>query len=344
MDKRQNKFTGKLNINEVFLQKYSTRLLLLAVIIVMIIILANLSPFFLTLKNVKNILNQTSTYLILSLGMTYVICAGGIDLSVGSIMGISAVIMGFSMHAGLPVGLAVLLGLIVGTAVGVVNGLLVSRLKINALIVTLSMMWVVRGAVLLITDARPVYGFEKGFTFWGGATSFFSLFTDNVANPLLNIINPPIAISLIMTVIFMIVLEKTRLGLYCFALGSNERSLHQCGVNINKYKIIVYAISGLSAALAGLIVAARLNTAEPLAGAGYEMDAIAAVVLGGTWIQGGSGSIGGTFLACLILAIIGNGLTILSISSNYQQLLTGLIVLVAVSVAESRKRKKREVL
>jgi len=276
--------------------------------------------------------------------MTYVICSGGIDLSVGSIMALSAVVMGFGMHAGLPVGLAVLLGLIVGIFVGAINGFLVSRLKINALIVTLSMMWVIRGAVLLITGARPVYGFEHSFTFWGGATSIFSLFSNNVTNPLLSIINPPIAISLIMTVIFVIVLEKTKLGLYCFSIGSNERALHQCGVNINKYKVIIYAISGLCAALAGLIVAARLNTAEPLAGTGYEMDAIAAVVLGGTWIQGGNGSIGGTFLACLILAIISNGLTILAISSNYQQLLTGIIVLIAVAVSESRKRKKREVL
>jgi len=320
-----------------FIKKHSAKILLLLILMIMMVTLTFLSEYFLTFKNIKNILNWASTYLLLSVGMTFVICSGGIDLSVGSIMGISAVVMGFAIKGGLPVGVAIISGLLTGTFIGAINGTLISKIKINPLIVTLSMMSIVRGSVILLTDGRPIFGFDASFTFFGGSESIFSIW--GMEGKIINIINPPIAIALITLIIGWIILEKTKLGRYCFVLGSNEGALRQTGVNTSIYQIGIYAISGFCAALTGFIVAARLNTCEPLAGTGYEMDAIAAVVLGGTLIKGGSGSIGGTFIACLIMAVMRNGLTILSISSNYQKLLTGLIVLVAVAISEMKKKK-----
>lgn len=325
------------NTQRLFLQQYGARIVLTVILLVMIITLSVASEHFLTLRNMKNILNLASTYLLLSVGMTFVICSGGIDLSVGSIMAMSAVTMGFAMKGGIPTGSAILLGLLVGTLIGAANGLIISKVGINPLIVTLSMMSIVRGSVILLTDGRPIFGFDHSFTFWGGAGSIFGPL--GWENALANMINPPIALALTVTLLGWILLEKTKLGRYCFVLGSNESALHKSGVNTTVYKMLIYAFSGFCAAMTGFVVAARLNTCEPLAGTGYEMDAIAAVVLGGTRIQGGSGSISGTLIACLILAVMRNGLTILSISSNYQQLLTGLIVMVAVAVSEIRRRK-----
>ncbi|MGI6677653.1 MAG: ABC transporter permease [Dehalobacterium sp.] len=336
-----NQLSGLKNrdfFNNIFFRQYGARILLIAVLLTMMTFLTFTSEYFLTWKNAKNILNLASTYILLSVGMTFVICSAGIDLSVGSIMAMSSVVMGFAMKAGFPVGLAVFLGLITGTLIGAINGLIISKMKINPLIATLSMMSIVRGLVILITDGRPIFGFDSSFTFWGGATSIFHPL--GWEGNLVNTINPPIALALLVTLLAWIILEKTKLGRYCLVLGSNEGALHKTGGNTHFYKVLVYALSGFCAAMAGFIVAARLNTCEPLAGTGYEMDAIAAVVLGGTLIQGGSGSISGTFIACLVLAVMRNGLTILSISSNYQQLLTGLIVLSAVAVSEIKKRKE----
>lgn len=329
--------TDRSFLNNVFVKKYAARILLIAVLLTMITILTFSSEYFLTWKNVKNILNLASTYILLSVGMTFVICSGGIDLSVGSIMAMSSVIMGFAMKAGIPAGPAILLGLVTGTLIGAANGFLISKVGINALIVTLSMMSIVRGSVILLTDGKPIFGFDSSFTFWGGANSIFSPL--GWQGSLVNTVNPPIALALLVSLLGWIILEKTKLGRYCFVLGSNESALQKTGVNTLLYKVLMYALSGFCAAMTGFIVAARLNTCEPLAGTGYEMDAIAAVVLGGTLIQGGSGSISGTFIACLVLAVMRNGLTILSISSNYQQLLTGLIVMTAVAVSEIKRRK-----
>lgn len=329
--------TDRNSLNNIFVRQYAARILLIAVLLTMMTILTFSSEYFLTWKNIKNILNLASTYILLSVGMTFVICSGGIDLSVGSIMAISSVVMGFSMKAGVPVGAAILLGVVTGTLIGAANGLLISKLGINPLIVTLSMMSIVRGSVILLTDGKPIFGFDGSFTFWGGAESIFSPL--DWEGPLVNILNPPIALALLVTFLAWIVLGKTKLGRYCFVLGSNEGALQKTGVNTFIYKVLIYALSGFCAAMTGFIVAARLNTCEPLAGTGYEMDAIAAVVLGGTLIQGGSGSISGTFIACLVLAVMRNGLTILSISSNYQQLLTGLILMTAVAISEIKRRK-----
>ena len=312
--------------NHIRLRKHFSIILLLGVLLFMVIILDILSPYFFTWSNLRNILDQVSLYLVLSIGMTFVIVSGGIDLSVGAVMAIAGVVMAMLMKAGFGVVVAVPIGLLSGAVIGMVNGVLISGLGINAFIVTLSMMSIIRGSALLITDGRPIYGFPEAFKFWGsGSLGFF---------------NPPIIISLALTVLGIFLLSYTRWGNYSLTMGSNEDALTRTGVNVTVYKTSIYMFCGLLAAVAGFIVAARLNTAEPLAGVGYEMDAIAAVVLGGASMRGGSGSVFGTFIACLILAVMHNGLTILSISSNYQEVLTGLIILIAVGISEIKRKNK----
>ncbi|MGO5051245.1 ABC transporter permease [Lachnospiraceae bacterium LCP25S3_G4] len=306
-------------------QKYTARMLLLGILLLMIAFLGIKSEFFFTFKNLRNILNQSSIYLILSVGMTFVICSGGIDLSVGSVMAMSGLIMACCMNASVPVGLSIVIGLLSSTFLGMLNGCIISFLNINPFIGTLSMMSIMRGIVILITDGKPVYGFTREFTFWGSGK----------VGPA----NPPIIMAILVVVIGSILLERTKFGNYCFFHGSNEAALYRAGINTKWCRICIYSLSAFCAGVAGFIVSARLNTAEPLAGQGYEMDAIAAVVLGGTSMQGGQGSISGTVIACLVLNVMRNGLTMLSISSNYQTLLTGIIVLIAVAISEIQNKK-----
>lgn len=304
------------------------QILLTIVLIVLIIALSVASEYFFTWINFRNILDQCSVYLILSLGMTFVIASGGIDLSVGSVAGMSGVIMAVLMKAGMPVLPAVILGILSGMISGIANGAIVSMLKINPFITTLATMTITRGIALVLTGGVSIYGFAQSFKWWGTGT----------IGPL----NPPIVISLVFTAIAAVIMGRTLWGKYSLALGSNAEALRRSGVNIKGYRISIYAISGFCAAIAGLIMTARLNSAAPLAGSGYEMDAIAAVVLGGGSLNGGSGSIIGTFIACFTLSVLRNGLTILSIPTYYQQLITGVIILLAIIIAEVRNRREKE--
>ncbi len=304
------------------------QILLTIVLIVLIIALSVASEYFFTWINFRNILDQCSVYLILSLGMTFVIASGGIDLSVGSVAGMSGVIMAVLMKAGMPVLPAVILGILSGIISGIANGAIVSMLKINPFITTLATMTITRGIALVLTGGVSIYGFAQSFKWWGTGT----------IGPL----NPPIVISLVFTAIAAVIMGRTLWGKYSLALGSNAEALRRSGVNIKGYRISIYAISGFCAAIAGLIMTARLNSAAPLAGSGYEMDAIAAVVLGGGSLNGGSGSIIGTFIACFTLSVLRNGLTILSIPTYYQQLITGVIILLAIIIAEVRNRREKE--
>ncbi|QDW73841.1 ABC transporter permease [Lachnospiraceae bacterium KGMB03038] len=311
------------------LQDYSYLLILLAVLAALTVLMAVASPYFFSWKNCRNILNQSAIYLILSVGMTFVICAGQIDLSVGAVIGFAGVSMGLFYHAGLPAGAAILTGLLISAAVGLVNGIFVAYGKINSFIVTLSTMTILRGIVLILTNSSSVFGFGPVFTFIGSGS--------------IGPVNMPILISLATAAAGAVLLHKTKFGNYCLFLGSNEIALHRSGVNVKKYKLIIFSLCGLCAGAAGLVVTARLNSAEPLAGQGYEMDAIAATILGGTSMQGGKGSLIGTVIACLILNVLKNGLTLLAISSHYQEILTGMILLLSVLISESKDRKKREV-
>lgn len=301
-----------------------SQILLGLTIIVLAVLLDRASPFFMTWDNWRNILDQSALLVIISVGMTFVICTGGIDLSVGAITALSGVCMALAMHAGLTVEVSILLGLGAGAVVGLFNGLLVSLLNISPFIVTLTAMSVTRGIALILTKGIPIYGFSRSFTWWGSGH--------------IGPVNPPILSALLLALLGAFVLNSTKLGYYTLALGGNEEALRRSGVANKFYKTVVYTISGLTAAIGGLVVTARLNTAEPLAGWMLELDAIAAVVLGGTDMKGGRGSITGTVMACLLLGMLRNGLTILNIPSYYQQLTTGLIILVAVVISELRPR------
>lgn len=302
------------------------QLLLTGILAFMILYLSLASPFFMSWDNFRNILDHSALYVVLALGMTFVISTAGIDLSVGAVAALSGISMAVAMKNGLPVEISILLGLAVGVLVGSFNGAVVSCLNINPFIVTLATMSVSRGLALIITGGIPVYGFPSAFTWWGSGH--------------VGALNPPILMAFGMAILAALILNKTKLGYYTLALGGNEEALRRSGVSVKKYKTVVYAMCGLTAALAGLIVTARLNTAEPLAGWMFELDAIAAVVLGGTSMNGGRGSIGGTLIACLLLGVLRNGLTILSIPSYYQQLIMGAIILVAVIVSELRAREE----
>ncbi len=303
---------------------YFSQILLGLILAGAVIYLSQVSPHFLTWFNIRNILDQSTLLIIMGVGMTFVICTAGIDLSVGAIVALSGVCMATAMHSGIAVEAAILMGLAVGTVVGLFNGIIISAFNINPFIVTLGTMSVTRGIALIMTAGIPIYGFGTAFTWWGSGH--------------IGPVNPPMLIALGIAILGAIILNYTKLGSYTLALGGNEEALHRSGVATKKYKVIIYGLCGFTAALAGLVVTARLNTAEPLAGYMFELDAIAAVVLGGTDMKGGRGSISGTIIACLLLGVLRNGLTIMSIPSYYQQLAIGLIILIAVITSELRFR------
>ena len=311
------------------LKEYSYTFILLGVLLVVIFIMAIMSPYFFSWKNCRNILNQSAIYLVLSIGMTFVICAGQIDLSVGAIIGFSGVCMGLLLNQGVSPIWAILIELLIGVIVGIVNGIFVAYGKINSFIVTLGMMTILRGITLILTNSSSVFGFGNIITFIGSGK--------------IGPVNMPIILSLVIATVGGVLLHRTAFGNYCLFIGTNEIALNRSGVNVKKYKIIIFTLCGLCASVAGLIITARLNSAEPLAGQGYEMDAIAASILGGTSMQGGKGNIIGTIIACLILNIMKNGLTLLAISSHYQEILTGLILLISVLISESEQRRRSEV-
>jgi len=284
------------------------------------------SPYFLTRENLLNILIQSAVPVIASVGMTLVIATAGIDLSIGSILALSSIIMAWVMKAGLGVALGVTLGLLSGGAMGALNGLGVARLGISPFIVTLGTAGVFRALALISTDARPIYGMPLSFRMFGigrwGVIPFSVLLAGAVAGS------------------GYLIVAWTRFGTNARAVGDNPQGAFRMGVPVAGTLVAVYAVSGLVAALAGVVVTARLNTAEAIAGLGVELEAIAAVVMGGTSFFGGEGSIGGTLFGALIIGVLGNGLTILSVPSYYQQFVIGLVFILAV-VTDKLRRKGR---
>lgn len=278
--------------------------------------LSALSDSFLTVTNLLNIARQVSINAIIAAGMTFVILAGGIDLSVGSVLAFSGAVMAGLLAAGhaLPVGIGA--GLLVGAGLGLVNGLVVTVGRVQPFIATLAMLTIARGATLVYTDGRPISSLPDAFV-WLGAGE---------------VARVPIPV-LIMAAVFAashVVLTQTVLGRYTYAIGGNEEAARLSGVNVGFYKTAVYVISGTLAALSAVILTARLNSAQPTAGMGYELDAIAAVVLGGTTLAGGEGGIGGTLLGAFIIGVLNNGLNLLNVSPFYQQVVKGAVILLAV--------------
>jgi ribose transport system permease protein len=296
-------------------------------LIFLCLVLWILTPYFLTLSNLLNILEQSSINAIVAVGMTFVIITAGIDLSVGSILAFSGVVMASILQGGMPLPLALLAGLAVGIACGTVNGLLVSIGKLPPFIVTLGMMSVARGAALVYTDGRPISTFGPTFRYLATGKIIF--------------IPMPLIIMLMVYLVAYLILTRTKFGLYTYAMGGNEEATYLSGVNIRFHKTMVYVLSGLTSAIAAVLLTARLNSAQPIAGMMYELDAIAATVIGGTSLMGGEGTLIGTFIGALIMGVLRNGLNLLGVSSFLQQIIIGLVIIIAVLFDISIKKQKR---
>ena len=287
--------------------------------IIMCVVFGAVNPAFLTPGNFINILRQISFNAILAMGMTMVIITGGIDLSVGSVLALSAVVTASFVQTEnplLPVPLALLVGLIIGAACGAFNGIVITKGKLPPFIVTMVMMTMARGAAQLFTKGRPVSGLLESFDFLGQGS-------------LLGIPVPVYILALIVLIAYHI-LNNTKIGRYIYAVGGNEQAAKASGIKSHRVKIFVYIFSGIMSALVGIIMSARLNSASPILGDGYELDAIAAAVIGGTSMDGGRGRVIGTLVGALIIGTITNGLDILNVSSYWQQIIKGAIILIAV--------------
>jgi len=294
--------------------------------IVLCVIMSVASSKFLEYDNLINVVRQVSINGILAVGMTFVILTSGIDLSVGSVLAISStVVAGAMINQGLPSIVAVLLGILVGAVCGLINGTLVAYAKMPAIIVTLAMMEIPRGLALLYTGGYPLSGLPSGFSFLGRGY-------------VLNVIPMPVVIMLIVYVIAYVILSHLPMGRYIYAIGGNEEAVRLSGVKVKKYKIMAYLISGVTAGVTGVVLTSRLMSGQPMAGSGFELDAIAAVVLGGTDIAGGRGSIVGTFLGVLIMGVLNNGLNLMGVSPYVQRVLKGLIILLAIYFSSKKKK------
>ena len=282
---------------------------------------------FLSLTNLVNILEANSYRMILAVGMMCVITSGAIDLSVGSILSLSAICMAMGLHAGWSVGVCAVLALGVGALLGAVNGVLVHTTRINAFIVTLATSYMYRGLSLILTRGTPITKLPAAFRALGCGDVFG--------------MESGVTAAIVVVVLMIPLFYHMRWGSYVASLGGNEEALRRCGVAAGRYRVSVFLLSGVLAALAGIIVTARLNSAEPNAGLNMEMEAICAVIMGGTARLGGSGSLFGTVVAVFLMGMIRNGLTVLSVSSYYQQFVTGAMLLCAVVAAELRSRRER---
>lgn len=294
----------------------------LIALLLLIIVVSTLSPNFFTLNNIFNILQQTSVNAIMAVGMTLVILTSGIDLSVGSLLALTGAVAASMVSADVNALVAVVGALALGAAIGGVTGIIVAKGKVQAFIATLVMMLLLRGVTRVYTDGSPI---NTGFSDNADLFSWFG-----IGRPFG--IPTPIWLMMIVFLSAWYLLHHTRLGRYIYALGGNESATRLSGISVDKIKIIVYSLCGLLAALASVIEVARLSSAQPMAGNGYELDAIAAVVLGGTSLAGGKGRIIGTLIGALILGFLNNALNLLGISSNYQMIVKAVVILLAVLV------------
>lgn len=311
------------------------RLLAFAALLALIIFFSLRRPdSFLQFNNIMGIFLATAVNGILAFGVTFVIITGGIDLSIGALVAFSAVMTGiFITEWELPVAVGVLGGVATGTLAGLVNGIIISWMRVPPFVATLGMMYVARGLALVLSELRPIYfndapqfrqiamGNALGITYKG----------DDVNNAVFILFGAAIIASLLLT--------KTILGRYTFALGSNEEATRLSGVKTNIWKTAVYTVCGMYAGLGGVLMASRLNSAQPALGAGYELDAIAAVVIGGTALSGGSGSIMGTVIGAFVLSVLTNGLRIMSVPQEWQTVVTGAILVLVVYVDIMRRQK-----
>lgn len=287
---------------------------------VLIGIVSAINPDFFTIDNILNILRQTSVNAIIAVGMTFVILIAGIDLSVGSVLALTGAVAASLVGNELSVLLVIPAVLFIGTLLGGISGVIVAKGKVQAFIATLVTMTLLRGVTMVYTDGRPI---STGFS--DTADQFSYLGTGYLFG-----VPVPIWLMAVVFAAAWYILKHTRVGRYIYALGGNEAATRLSGINVDKIKVFVFAVSGFLSALAGLIVTSRLSSAQPTAGVSYELDAIAAVVVGGTSLMGGKGRVMGTLIGALIIGFLNNALNLLDISSYYQMIAKALVILIAV--------------
>jgi ribose transport system permease protein len=318
----RNQGLGKLLLD--LLRRFSVVVIFLG----LVLIFGAISGDFLTPSNLLNVARQTSIVAIVSVGMTFTILTAGIDLSVGSLVAVTGALAAMaSARWGMPVPVAILVGMASGAVAGGISGLLVAKGGLPPFVATLAMMAAARGATLVITDARPITGVTKAFRDFG--------------NGFLLGVPIPVWVLIMVAVLAWWVLAYTRFGRYVYALGGNEETAKLAGINVDRIKILVYVISGALSGLAGMILAARLNSAQPTAGIAMELDAIAAVVLGGTSLAGGAGGVGGSVIGALIMGTLANGLNLAEVPSYIQKLIQGAVIVLAVVLDVTTRRQKR---
>lgn len=290
-------------------------------------VLSFTSEYFLTTKNIVNVLRQTSINGILALGMTMVILTRGIDLSVGSVLALSGIVSASLVHGAdaMPATVAVLAGLGVGLGCGLVNGFVVARLGVPPFVATLGMLSVARGLTYIYSDGMPIANLSDSFL-WLGQGRLFEV-------PI------PVFILAGVFIALWVLLNKTTFGRYIYAVGGSEKSAKTAGIGTKKVLVATYALAGMLAGLGGLILTARTTTGLPQAGQSYELDAIAAVVIGGTSLAGGVGTVRGTLFGALIIGVINNGLDLMGVSSFYQQVVKGVIIVCAVLLDPARRTR-----
>src|SRR6195256_3185443 len=301
------------------------RLLPFLSLIILFIGLSIASPHFLTSTNLSSVVRQTAVINIMALGMTMIIIAGGIDLSVGAILAMGGLLGTMSMEKGASILVGVLIGVLTGLVCGLLNGVLTTRLRIAPFIVTLGTLGIFRGVTLMISNGLPVHKIPPAFSFLGEG----------------NLLGAPFVLWLLVgcALLTHVILEHTRLGRYAFAIGSNTEAAVYAGIPVAFHTTAVYAIGGMLTGLAGMIEASRLMTGQPTAGQGYELQALAAVVIGGGSLRGGGGAVVGTLVGAFIMGLLANGRDLLGISPYVQQAVIGAVIIVAVSFDELRKRK-----
>jgi ribose transport system permease protein len=311
------------------------RLAAFGALLILFVVFSIASPYFFTFDNVIGILIATAVNGLLAIGVTFIIITGGIDLSVGTVMTLSSVMAAvFVKRWGLPVPLGILAAILTGTFAGFLNGIMVSKMKLPPFIATLGMLNVARGLALVITDLSPIYfPYETGWDKIAMGSVLGTIIPGfDVPNGVLIMFGAAIVAGLI--------LSKTVIGRYTFAIGSNEEAARLSGVNVTLWKTAIYALGGLFIGIAGVVIASRLNSAQPALGLGYELDAIAAAVIGGVSLSGGEGTIVGTIIGAFIISVLTNGLRILSVPQEWQIVVTGLIIILAVYLDILRRRAR----
>ncbi len=319
-----------------FLSKYGIFLIFLGMCALLAVItIDNGVSIFLKFRNIVNVLRQSSVIGIIACGVTFIIITGGIDLSSGSLVAMIGCVSAIVAREayGLPWILAVLVAMALGILAGSINGTLTAKAKIPPFIATLGMMVSARGVGFLITGGRPVDNLSESYQFLGQGTILN--FGQNFFIPI------PVLIFLGVVLVSHFLLSQTRFGKYTYALGGNEQAAYICGVNVDRHKIMVYGYAGFLTSIAAVVLTSRVSAGQPSAGIMYELDAIASAVIGGTSLQGGIGMIGGTVVGTLIIGVMNNGLDLMGVSSYWQQIMKGLIIIGAVVIDTMRNRGKR---